>query len=114
MVLTPLLRSCCVRCLPLPPTAAAAAAASCPPSPCTYTPTQASVLPTPSGNVAVLGPSVDELRHLLATCRTALTRGVYEPCWCGACGGRTLMWPPAADVGVWRELLQAAEQLISV
>lgn len=76
---------------------------------------QASVLPTPSGPVAVLGPSVDELRRLLMASRTALLRGAYEPSWCGACNGGPAHVAARGDAtAVWRELLAAAEQLVNV
>jgi hypothetical protein len=77
---------------------------------------QASVLPTPYGPVAVLGPSVDELRRLLMAARTALGRGSCEPAWLASCGGGS-GWgvaSPRTDVASWRELLAAAEQLINV
>jgi hypothetical protein len=85
---------------------------------------QAAVLPTPLGPVAVLGPSVDELRRLLMSSRTELTRGAYEPGWCGACGpecggssssmGQVLGSARRVDGSTWRELLAAAEQLVNV
>lgn len=77
------------------------------------------MLLTPSGPVAVLGPSVDELRRLLMASRTALTRGAYEPRLCGGgcLGGGGPAGPVVARGGagaVWRELLAAAEQLVNV
>lgn len=82
-------------------------------------PLQASVLPTPYGPVAVLGPSVDELRRVLLVARTALSRGAYEPPWCGtACGvcpgAAAGGVSPRAAAGIWGELLTAAEQLVNV
>lgn len=70
---------------------------------------QASVLPTPSGPVAVLGPSVDELRRLLARARAALARGGYEPPPCAPCSLASGLQPQH-----WKQVLTAAEQLVNV
>jgi hypothetical protein len=61
------------------------------------------VLDTPLGaRLAVLGPSVDELRQMLLHAHTALSRGAYEPPWL------------SAGLQPQQDVLAAAEQLINV
>eukprot|EP00775_Hariotina_reticulata_P006201 gene6201-6437_t len=75
---------------------------------------QAAVLPGPRGALEVMGPSVDELRPMLARARVCLQRAVFEPPWLIPLGSRFYGSLEVRELPAWKEVLAAAEQLISM
>lgn len=66
---------------------------------------QAKMPALPSGTA--VGPSVDQLRPMLARARVCLQRAVFEPAWLSpACCTQQL--------AAWQEVLMAAEQLVTM
>jgi len=77
---------------------------------------QPALLVLPSGpHIALLGPSVDELRPLLAQARTALAVTSFEPAALSfSLVPQTRGSVAPADVAKWRDVISAAEALVSM
>jgi hypothetical protein len=68
---------------------------------------QAAVLENAAGRIAILGPTVDELRPQMARVRLCLQRAAFEPKLLNP-------WQTLLVLPDWREVLEAAEQLLTM